>query len=513
MSNDRPRVALTSSLIAATLVTGALAGTSAQAVTGSQAPAGAHPFTAKLSIGNGERSCTGALVDQSWLLSAASCFADDPNQPSTVPAGKPKRATTATIGRTDLTSTTGHVRQVVELVPRSDRDLVLARLDKPVTDITPLTIATDAPTAGETLTIAGYGRTKGEWAPLKLHTGTFTATGVRDGALDMTGQNGTAACAGDTGGPVLRAKDGGVQLVAVITRSWQAGCFGSDPAETRTSAVDTRVDDVADWVAKNRLATMHQNVTNLVTAADFNGDKRPDVAAILKDGNLHAFYTAPNGSLRYGRELWKHDGSWTNKRRMFGGDFNGDGRGDLAAINADGYLHLYPGTSSGQLGNPVQMWKDASWDSFPNVATYRAAGWTRDGLVSVAPSGRLYAYPTGTNGVLTGSRTEVWHDDSWNKKLISTSDYTSDKLNDIAAIAQTGHLHLYTGNARGTFDYADAMWPDPTWGSFPVIMGGDFNNDGKADLAAINSTGDLFLYPGDGKGKLGTRSAMWPTTG
>jgi hypothetical protein len=57
------------------------------------------------------------------------------------------------------------------------------------------------------------------------------------------------------------------------------------------------------------------------------------------------------------------------------------------------------------------------------------------------------------------------------------------------------------------------MWPDPSWGSFPVIMGGDFNGDGKADIAAINSTGGLYLYPGDGKGKLTARSPMWPTTG
>jgi hypothetical protein len=39
------------------------------------------------------------------------------------------------------------------------------------------------------------------------------------------------------------------ELVAVNSRSWQSGCLGNDPAETRTGAIDTRVDDLASWVA------------------------------------------------------------------------------------------------------------------------------------------------------------------------------------------------------------------------------------------------------------------------
>ncbi|MEN3586585.1 VCBS repeat-containing protein, partial [Streptomyces sp. ZYX-F-203] len=275
----------------------------------------------------------------------------------------------------------------------------------------------------------------------------------------------------------------------------------------------TRVDNLAGWIAKNRLATMHQDTTDLVTSADFNNDGRPDVAAVQSDGNLHAFYTTADGTLRYGRELWKHDGSWGRKTRIFGGDFNGDGNADIAAINKEGFLHLYPGTAGGQLGDAVSMWKDDSWGRFPSIAQYGAEGWYRDGLVTVAPSGRLYAYPTRADGVLDGSRTEIWHDDTWNKKLISTSDYNSDQRNDIVAINQEGELDLYAGNSKGTFDYSNIMWHDATWGSFPVIMGGDFNGDGKADLAAVNSSGGLFLYPGDGQGTLGARTPMWPTIG
>ncbi|MFJ9041876.1 FG-GAP-like repeat-containing protein [Streptomyces sp. NPDC102406] len=489
--------------------------TAAQAASGSAVSDSSLSFTAKLTIGTGEtmRGCSGALVDSQWVLSAASCFADDPQSGSSVTAGAPKLPTTAVIGSTDLTVSAGQSRAVVQLVPYAGRDVVLARLDKPVTDVNAVNVSSIAPAVGDNLTSSGFGRTKDQWAPVKLHTASFTVTDVQSGTLNVSGNNGESVCAGDTGGPVLRQKNGTLELVAVNSRSWQAGCFGTDASETRTNAVDARADDVAAWVAKNRLATMHADVTDVVTTADFNKDGRPDVAAILKDGNLHTFYATANGSLIYGRELWKHDGSWSRKTRIFGGDFNGDGNADIAAINVDGNFTVYPGTASGPLANGIAMWKDATWGAYPSIATYRAKGWTRDGLITVSPAGRLYAYPTAATGALDGTRTEVWNDDSWNKKLITSADYTSDQLNDVAAIGQDGALGLYAGNAQGKFAYFGQMWPDPSWASFPVMMGGDYNGDGKADIAAVNSTGGLYLYPGDGKGKLATRTSMWPTIG
>ncbi|MEU2376123.1 trypsin-like serine protease [Streptomyces misionensis] len=507
------RLGLLAALAASVAATPLTSVISAQAMTGPEVADGSRDFTVRLDIGSGTRSCSGALVDAQWVLTAKSCFADNPVLSLDVPAGAPKLATTATIGRTDLTTTAGQVRKIVSLVPRADRDVVLARLDAPVTGVTPVAVATSPATTGESLTSAGFGRTKTEWAPLKLHTGTFGVTDVQAADIDMQGKNGESVCPGDTGGPLLRENGGTAQLVGVNSRSFQAGCFGIDTTETRTDAISTRVDDLAGWIAKNRLAVIGQDQIRLITTADFNHDGRPDIAAILKDGNIHAFYATSDGTLVYGRELWRHDGSWGGKARIFGGDFNGDGNGDIAALKADGTFDLYPGTADGQLGSAKSMWKDDTWKSFPSVATYRAKGWTRDGLVTVAPTGRLYAYPTGADGILDGTRTEVWHDDTWDKKLITSADFNGDQLNDVAAISQKGELDFYAGKSDGMFDFGKNMWTDQTWGTYGALMGGDFNGDGKADIAATNSAGNLYLYPGDGNGSLGARKSMWPQVG
>ncbi|MFB7129522.1 trypsin-like serine protease [Kitasatospora sp. NPDC056273] len=236
---------------AGVLVAAAAAGTlsavsPAGAVVGPEAADNTYTSTARLTIGDNLRACTGALVDRSWVLTAASCFSDDPAQPQALAAGKPKWKTTVTLGAKSA--------EVAELVPRADRDLVMARLTTPVDGIAPLAVATAAPTAGQSLRVAGFGRTKDEWVPNKLHTGAFTVDTVSATSIATTGTGGAAICKGDTGAPAIREVNGKAELVAVASRSWQGGCLGTPATETRTGAFSSRVDDLAGWVNQVRVS-------------------------------------------------------------------------------------------------------------------------------------------------------------------------------------------------------------------------------------------------------------------
>ncbi|MFF5305473.1 S1 family peptidase [Streptomyces sp. NPDC013161] len=320
-------------LVAAVATAGALIAVPAHAVAGDTVTAGSYAFTAKVSLGAGDtaRACSGALVASDWILTAASCFATDPEVP-TVAAGKPAIAATATVG--------GRTSTVVQLVPKSGRDLVLARLARPATGVTPVTVASTAPTAGDQLRAVGYGRTAAEWVPDSPHTTTFGVDAVGTDDLDVTGLDG-ALCQGDTGGPLLRETSGTVQLVGVGSRSWQGGCMGE--TETRTGAVAARADDLSSWVTAT---------TGPAPVTDFNCDGVEDIAVAdpeatvsgnAKAGLVRIVYGGGKGTAEINQAL-----DWVN-----GSAEAGDGFGqaiDTVDYDADGCTDLVVGTPAEDLG-------------------------------------------------------------------------------------------------------------------------------------------------------------------
>ncbi|GAA2214537.1 hypothetical protein GCM10009850_100020 [Nonomuraea monospora] len=217
-------------------------------VGGSAAPADGYGFVADVRVGDAVRGCSGALIDPEWIVTAKSCFAEGSGQ---VAAGPPSQVTTVTVGREDLTAAgEGEVRGVTHVVPHPARDLLLAKLAAPVVEVAPVRVSATAPAPGEVLRVAGFGRTATRWVPHRLHTAPFSVQAVSAGAVEIAADPSAPAsiCKGDAGGPALRSGASGLELVALNSTSWQAGCLEADASETRTGATEARLDDVRDWV-------------------------------------------------------------------------------------------------------------------------------------------------------------------------------------------------------------------------------------------------------------------------
>ncbi|UIX29688.1 trypsin-like serine protease [Streptomyces sp. GQFP] len=438
MRHTRPvrLAALTAALVTAPL---ALSAVPAHPVSGTAASDATYAYTARLDIGDGTRACSGTLVHAEWLLTATSCFADNPAADLTVPTGAPKLKTTATIGRTDLTTTAGQVLQVVELVPRTDRDLVLARLSRPVTTATPVALASTAPTAGEELRVAGYGRTKDEWAPLKLHTGAFSVDASDATTATVTGKDGAAVCLGDAGGPAVRVTNGQATLVAVNSRSWQGGCLGSEANETRTGGVATRVDDLGAWVAAKAAETRVTDF-NCDAAEDVAvGDPKASVAGLSEAGLVKVVYGAAKGSETLHQDLSYVPGG-AEADDEFGGvlavvDYDEDGCTDLAVgtpledvdTTADaGWVTVLYGSPDGlghgkaalnlQQGTGTGAISERASEAGDHMGAALAAGRTATGepyLLIGAPGKNLKGYvDAGLVYYLRGSASASFHQDS-----------------------------------------------------------------------------------------------------
>lgn len=359
-----------------------------------------HTFTARLDIGSGQRACSASLVDPDWVLTAASCFVDDPELGLEIPTGQPMLATTATIGRTDLTTTGGEQRDIVELVPHESRDLVLGRLAQPVTGVSPVALATSAPVSGEELTIPGYGRTATEWAPLHLHTGKFAVDSVAADEVALTGQDGAAVCAGDTGGPAVRGSGSAVELVAVNSRSWQGGCFGIDETETRTGAVNTRVDDLGDWVL---------DTVGAPEITDFNCDGIADIAVADPDATV-------GGRARAGLV-----------RVIYGG-----GRGSVEISQAS------PGVAGGPEVNDRFGYSLATYDRNLDGCTDLAVGTPYEHLAGAFDTGWVQVIHGDREGLTHGPADVTYRQGHGDGSLLASAEEDGDVMGHSLAAGHTG---------------------------------------------------------------------------
>jgi hypothetical protein len=175
------------------------------------------------------------------------------------------------------------------------------------------------------------------------------------------------------------------------------------------------------------------------------------------------------------------DGIWTSVTGGAGcgvkGDFNGDGKVDLAVNNANGISILLgtgkgatpftAGTNIALAGAECLVTGDLNGDGIPDL------------LVPV--NGTVVAYLGNGDGTFTLQSTTPTPSGGY----LALGDFNHDGKLDFAT---SGNL-LALGNGDGTFQAPTDIVADPPSGGFSGIAAGDINNDGWKDLVL---TSDVF---------------------
>ncbi len=192
-----------------------------------------HPTVGTV-VEDGQGMCTGTLIGQKTVLTAAHCITAAASHYSVDFGGNSFSAAKVVVHP-------NWNQNADQYEGKNDLALILLKLSP---GIAPSQIASTAPFAGESITLVGYGVT-GENATnfgvKRQATNTIDSTVATKFYFHPTKKVGTT-CYGDSGGPAF-ATVGGVEVQVGITSG------GETPCETGVS-YDTRVDAFASWIVQ-----------------------------------------------------------------------------------------------------------------------------------------------------------------------------------------------------------------------------------------------------------------------
>jgi len=243
-----------------------------------------------------------------------------------------------------------------------------------------------------------------------------------------------------------------------------------------------------------------------LAAGDFNRDGKLDLAEA--DINLQIFLGNGDGTFQSPSNYL----TGTGALYVAASDFNHDGKLDLAVADLNG-LYILLGNGDGTFQTPV-LYATACIPLFIYPGNFNADK-NLDLLVNYSSGNCPYVSVFLGNGDGTFQQTPINSTPTMEPAAVGVGDFNRDGKLDIAVAQQFGTLsqvEIMLGNGRGTFSGGQIY----TVGSFPTaVTTADFRNNGKLDLAVTTLYGGTTILLGNGDGtftqggNLATPAGVW----
>jgi hypothetical protein len=249
---------------------------------------------------------------------------------------------------------------------------------------------------------------------------------------------------------------------------------------------------------------------------DFNGDGRDDIITFVRDtqaepqrGDVHVALS--DGAAFLSSTKW-HDFFCVGEEVCAVGDFNGDGRDDIAVFVRDTQTGTGRGDVHVALSNGSSFLPSIKWHDFFCVGEEVCAvgdfnGDERADIVAFVRDtqtggGRGDVHVALTNGssFLSSSK---WHDFFCvGQEVCAVGDFDGDDVDDVATFVRdaesgSGQGDVHVALSNHTSFLSSTQWHDYFCIGQEVCGTGDFNGDGSSDIAAFVRSTQATLEQGD----------------
>ncbi|MET9251061.1 VCBS repeat domain-containing M23 family metallopeptidase [Nonomuraea sp. NPDC003709] len=245
-----------------------------------------------------------------------------------------------------------------------------------------------------------------------------------------------------------------------------------------------------------------RNGCSNTSGADFNADGIGDIFSETT-GTLNIWNGKGSNNFATRQEI---GGGWSAFSKPVAGDFNNDGISDLAAIKNGSTLHIWNGEGGNKFGPAIEI--GGGWAPYDGTLT-SLGDVNQDGHDDIAAiaDGTLYIW-NGEGGNKFGSAVRVGAGWSAFGKPVG-GDFNNDGIGDIAAIKSGSTLYIWNG--QGGNEFGPAVEIGGGWAPYDGTLTslGDVNRDGHDDIAAMTD-GTLYVWNGEGGNKFGPATAIGP---